>query len=83
MKRNIRSVCVGIGVFLGFLFVYSVVVYFHSSTMRTSGLAVIVMIGVWSSINWAFVFWSSTAARNKKLDTLDEKLNRLLEQQER
>ena len=83
MKRNILSFCVGIGVFLGFLFVYSVVVYFHSSNMPNSGIAVIVLIGVWSSINWAVVFKSSTDARNKKLDAIDEKLNLLLEQQER
>lgn len=83
MKRINLNFCVGIGVFLGFLFVYSVVAYFHSSTMRTSGLAVIAMIGVWSSINWAVVFKSSTDARNKKFDALDEKLNLLLEQQER
>ena len=81
MKRIIFGI--GLVVFVSFLFVYNVVGYFHSSTMPKSGLAVIVMLGVWSSIQWAVVFKSSTDARNKRLDALDEKLNRLLEQQER
>jgi len=83
VKRNILSMSIGLVAFLSFLFVYNVVGYFHSPTKPESGLAVIVMLGVLSAINWAVVFKSSTDARNNRLDALDEKLNRLLEQQER
>jgi len=85
------NLSIGLGVFLSLLFTFIVVSFFHSLAIPNSVpifvlnslLAVIVMNVIWIPIHWAFVFKYSTAARNKRLDALDEKLNRLLEQQER
>ena len=74
---------IGLGFFLSFLFVFNVVAYFHSRTMPTYGIAVIVMTGIWTPIHWAWVFKIIIDRLNKRLVALDEKLNRLLEQQER
>ena len=81
MKRII--LCIGLGVLLSFLFVFNVVAYFHSRTISTSGIAVILMLGIWTPIQWALVFKIIIDRLNKRLVALDEKLNRLLEQQER
>ena len=90
MKRKFININIGLGVFLSLLFTFNVVLLFHSLTSLTSPnsviyslLAVIVMNGIWIPIHWAIVFKYSTDARNKRLDALDEKLNRLLAQQER
>lgn len=81
MKRTIFNI--GLGVFLSFLFMFNVVAYFHSPTMPTYHIAVIVILGIWTPIHWALVFKIIIDRLNKRLVALDEKLNRLLEQQER
>lgn len=81
MKRIIF--CIGLGVFAILLFVFSVVSHFHSRTMPTYGIAVIVMLGIWTPIHWALLFKIIIDRLNKRLVALDEKLNRILDQQER
>ena len=63
---------IGLGVFLSFLFVINVVACFHSRTMVTYHIAVIVVLGIWTPIHWALLFKIIIDRLNKRLVALDD-----------
>ncbi len=84
MNRNLFNLInIGLGVFLCLLIMFNIVMHFHSPTKPIRQIVIIGVLIMFVPIHWTLILKYNIGALNKRLDALDDKLNRLLERQER